>query len=160
MTPIERFWAKVDKDSDPHGCWVWTGALTSHGYGHGYVNKVHFTAHRRSYESLVGAISPGLDLDHLCRNRACVNPAHLEPVTRQENILRGMTIPAAHAKKTHCPEGHQYDEANTAYSSTGSRQCITCRRTRARRKYLARPAEWHAAERERLRALRRKQRAA
>ena len=77
-----------------HGCWVWLGAKMRNGYGQLVVGGVHYAAHRYAYQELVGAIPAGLDLDHLCRNRACTNPDHLEPVTRSENLLRGL-------KRTH-----------------------------------------------------------
>jgi len=97
-------------------------------------NKV---AHRISYELLKGDIPEGLDLDHLCRNRGCVNPDHLEPVTRKENLLRGNTIPAKHARKTHCPQGHEYTKGNTFISKSGSRHCRKCRAIRSSRYYYS-----------------------
>ena len=89
----ERFWAKINKNAEG-GCWEWTKALHSRGYGQmitgSKTTKRHNVyAHRFAYETLVGPIPDGLVLDHLCRNPKCVNPAHLEPVTRQENIRRG-----------------------------------------------------------------------
>lgn len=127
----ERFWAKVDK-THPSGCWVWTAALCN-GYGMFGFNGMR--AHRLAYIELVGEIPAGLVIDHLCRNRACVNPAHMEPVTNRENILRGVGIVAQCAAKTHCPKGHPYDEANTWMSKAGSRHCRTCKnaKDRARR---------------------------
>lgn len=88
----ERFWEKVDASGD---CWVWVGARKDNGYGHIFLEKREDgssktgLAHRVSWELLVGEIPEGLDLDHLCRNRACVKPDHLEPVTRSINLRRG-----------------------------------------------------------------------
>ena len=123
----DRFWPKVEKLAG--GCWRWTGALDSKGYGGfhvgpGRVGRRWVRAHRWSYEAVVGKIPPGLDLDRLCRNRACVNPEHLEPVTRQVNLKRG-----AQGSKTFCKNGHEYTPENTYRSpSTGRRACATCKR--------------------------------
>lgn len=107
-------------------CWPWTGAMQGQGYGQ--YGKPMRLAHRISYEFFVGPIPEGLTLDHLCRNRQCVNPSHLEPVTRGENVLRGESLPARNARKTHCPKGHPYDDINTYVSpNTGWRQCKACR---------------------------------
>lgn len=129
-TSAERFWAKVNKTES---CWLWTGALYSNGYGHFRV-QLHSglspLAHRWAYMQLVGLIPEGLELDHLCRVRNCVNPAHLEPVIHRENQRRGEGACAIHARKTHCPQGHPYDETNTSVSG-GKRYCRTCKRTRA-----------------------------
>jgi hypothetical protein len=139
--PHERVLNRVD---DVNGCWVFQGAK-SWGYGvlgtgrRGDGTRRMTSAHRVVYEALVGPVPEGLDLDHLCRNRACVNPTHLEPVTRQVNLLRGLTIPAAHAAKTHCPQGHAYDEANT-HVYRGMRLCRACDREKHRRRYAARVA--------------------
>jgi hypothetical protein len=124
----ERFSERAARQDD--GCIVWTGGLTIGGYGvfagvtaRGSEKKV--MAHRWAYEQHVGPIAEGLDIDHLCRNRACVNPDHLEPVTRLENIRRAAAV------KTHCPAGHPYDAANT-YIRPGTvhRKCRTCARER------------------------------
>ncbi|MFJ2662519.1 HNH endonuclease signature motif containing protein [Arthrobacter koreensis] len=81
--------------------------------------------HRVAYELFSGPIPNGLVLDHLCRNRGCFNPNHLEPVTRAVNNLRGVGFMAAHARKTHCPKGHPYDEKNTQIKN-GARRCRAC----------------------------------
>ena len=89
-------------------------------------------AHRYAYEELVGPIPEGLQLDHLCRNRSCVNPDHLEPVTCRENLRRGETLNAANLAKTHCPAGHPYAGENLSITAKGFRECIECGRTRSR----------------------------
>jgi hypothetical protein len=125
-TPEEReaaFWAKITKSD---GCWLWTAALTS-GYG-AWGNR---RAHRLVYEALVGPIPQGLQLDHLCRNRACVRPEHLEPVTQQVNLARGNGLPARRARQTECIYGHPFDAANTLVTKFG-RVCRTCNREKAR----------------------------
>lgn len=101
---IDRFVAKVD-NFDVDGCWLWVGAIDKNtGYGrfHAGDGRRTVNAHRFAYETFVGPIPPGLDLDHLCRVRACVRPSHLEPVTRRENLLRGETLAAAHAANRDC----------------------------------------------------------
>lgn len=123
VEPLEgRFWAKVDRTSD---CWLWTGSLHL-GYGVIAAEGRANMAHRVSYELIVGPIPDGLTLDHLCRNRACVNPAHLEPVTNVENVMRGLSVGALNARKTHCPKGHPYTAENTMLSRN-RRCCRTCR---------------------------------
>jgi hypothetical protein len=105
---------------------VWTGAKNAKGYGRCKINGRSGMVHRIAYESLAGAIPDGLVLDHLCRVRACVAVDHLKPVTDRENILRGEGVAAIHALKTHCPQGHPYDESNTHIDSNGERRCRTC----------------------------------
>ena len=117
----ERFWSKVR--SDDSGCWLWTGH-TRRGYG-GFRDGREVAAHRWAYERCVGPIPDGLQLDHLCRTRACVRPAHMEPVTARENILRGAGLAAQRARATHCPKGHEYTAANT-YARNRHRYCKRC----------------------------------
>lgn len=133
VSPAKRaeFWSKVDK-ADPDGCWLWTGTKVPSGYGRLWIAQRPFAAHRVAYEWLVGPIPEGLQLDHLCRVRRCVNPAHLEPVTSRENTMRGLNWAARNAEKTHCPQGHPYDEANTYLRSGGGRGCRACHREAAR----------------------------
>jgi hypothetical protein len=110
------------------GCWPWTGVINQNGYGHYRDGTTWKRAHRIVYELLRAPIPEGLTLDHLCRVRHCVNPWHLEPVTRGENALRGTGPPAIHARKTSCIHGHLFDEANTYCAPDGTRHCRTCRR--------------------------------
>lgn len=112
------------------GCVEWIASINGSGYGtFGAGGGRTVMAHRWSYEYHVGPISDGLDLDHLCRNRKCVNPAHLEPVTTRTNLLRGVGVGCANAKKTHCPKGHPYSGDNL-YVPPGrsNRACRSCRR--------------------------------
>lgn len=136
VTAEDRFWAKVEKTKT---CWLWTGAIGKGGYGNFYADRRYVRAHRFAYELLVGPIPEGLDIDHVrargCRHRHCVNPAHLEPVTRQENLLRGATSAAKNAAKTHCPRGHEYTKENTRMRKRAGRECKACHRDRERARY-------------------------
>lgn len=118
------FWAKVQQEGD---CWVWVGTRYPGGYGRFCFRGRDGGAHRWSYENMRAEIPAGLDLDHLCRNRACVNPWHLEPVTRQVNLLRGKTIPAMEAGRDSCSKGHPYAPGNFTMDQ-GKRRCLICRR--------------------------------
>jgi len=127
-----RFWAKTRTEDVGYEtpCLTWTGAKTTLGYGTiGWQGKKVY-AHRLAYETLVGPIPEGLVIDHLCRNRACVNVNHLEPVTQGVNALRGVGVMALNARKTHCKRGHEFTPENTRISKAGNRNCITCLETR------------------------------
>jgi hypothetical protein len=130
----DRFWRLVTKTPT---CWRWDGALNGYGYGvvSRYPNGVkrRYMAHRVAYELIVGPIPTGLTIDHLCRNKRCVNPAHLEPVTDRVNILRALV------QNLHCPKGHRY---TGKLDSRGDRVCVECIRIKN--------ARYYAAERERL----------
>jgi HNH endonuclease len=131
----ERFWAKVQR-GEADACWLWRGSKVTKGYGRFGVGGRSVGAHRVAYELLVGPIPEGLTLDHLCRVRACVNPAHLEPVTNRENVLRGVGISAKHARKTHCNHGHELTPENTE-TNGNHRRCVTCRRKRDEKRRAA-----------------------
>lgn len=124
VSPEERFWAKVDKTDT---CWLWTACKNGDGYGQFALAGMR-GAHRVSYEWAKGAIPEGLEIDHLCRIRHCVNPEHLEAVTHRENTLRGDTVAATSAAKTHCPKGHPLSGDNLANLRDGTRRCLTCNR--------------------------------
>lgn len=123
-----KFWEKVIKIGNG-GCWRWKGAIVggeNGGYGQFRVGDRRIVAHRVAYELLVGPIPEGLELDHLCRNRWCVNPAHLEPVTHLENMRRAPRWQDKNIK-THCIRGHEYTPENTYVNKkTGARRCRMC----------------------------------
>jgi len=124
---LDRFQEKYQVNEA--GCWVWTATGVANGYGTIDVDGRHALAHRVAYELFVGEIPAGLDLDHLCRNRRCVNPAHLEPVTRSENLRRGFEARG-------CKNGHPFSD--TAFSIVRradggtERRCKICHRARNR----------------------------
>lgn len=119
---------------DSDGCWIWQGRLSRLGYGQVWADGRNREAHIVVYELLVGPVPVGLELDHLCRKRACVRPDHLEPVTHRENTLRGDGPTARNARKTECDHGHPFDEHNTVWLSDGRRDCRACRTIRQRAK--------------------------
>ena len=134
-TIAERFWAKVDQSGE---CWTWTAGKDSKGYGSFWIAPTMRCAHRVSYEITRGPIPDGLEIDHLCRNRACVRPSHLEAVTHHVNVRRSpLTAGSVNAVKTHCPHGHEYTKANTSFGGRGGRVCKECKRTQGRRAYWA-----------------------
>ena len=114
-----------------NGCVYYTGYRDPHGYGRVYCGSEKVPAHRAMWELMVGPIPDGYQVDHLCRNPPCVNLAHLEPVTQRENILRGIGPTAVNARKTHCSEGHPYNQMN----NRGERICGICTAARKRRDY-------------------------
>ena len=134
VTPKDRF---TSKHSIGTGCWEWHAYLDRDGYGTFWLDGTNRRAHRVAYEIYIGPIPDGLELDHLCRNRACVRPDHLEPVTSQVNNLRGEGPAAAFARATHCVKGHLLDGENLYERPGGGRRCIECGRAAARRYELS-----------------------
>jgi|FLOH01.1.fsa_nt_gi hypothetical protein len=124
----ERFFAKVAKNEN--GCWEWTAYQEPLGYGKFGLNGSVVFAHRYSYELHKGSIPDGMEIDHLCRNPACVNPAHLEAVTHAVNVRRG-DAGKRMRDRTHCPSGHPYDDENTRWYR-GMRYCRSCGNARSR----------------------------
>lgn len=125
IDPRERLLRKVYRA--PSGCWEWLGSRWPNGYGGFYLDAEHRSrpAHRCAYLLLVGEIPEGFDVDHLCRNRACVNPLHLQAVPRRTNLLRGSTVIGIAARRSHCRRGHPL--AYTRKGRPGQRRVRTCR---------------------------------
>lgn len=136
-TPAARFWGFVAEAAGD--CWEWGGGQTENGYGQFTVRPgaSPVRAHRFAYQELVGEIPDGLQLDHLCRNRLCVNPWHLDPVPGRVNTLRGEGISARNARKSACVHGHLFTPENTYLDSRGRRLCRMCR-AQARAAFRAR----------------------
>lgn len=130
-TTIKSILAKVTKTDK---CWLWDGCVDRGGYGEvGYESR-KVMVHRLVYELLVGNIPEKYEIDHLCKVRNCINPDHLEAVTRAENCRRSDSPWAKNARKTHCKQGHEFDEINTYYIRTGGRSCKTCSRNNVAKK--------------------------
>lgn len=142
MTDLERFTAKVDVPTDPDACWLWTGSVMRHGYGWFYFRSRSDAAHRAAYELFRGPIPAGMHLDHTCHtndpdcaggfsclHRRCVNPAHLEPVSKRENDRRGQSPMAKEARLSHCKHGHPLSGENlrpVPNRPPGWRECEVC----------------------------------
>jgi hypothetical protein len=124
-----RWWSKV---IPTEGCWHWIGYLSSRGYGRAWFERKQVAAHRAALKLLRGVDVPsGMEVDHLCRNRSCVNPDHLEVVDRRTNILRGLGACAANSRKTHCPRGHALSPDNLV-PNLRYRACAVCKKAQSR----------------------------
>lgn len=123
-----RLWVRIDTAGP---CWEWAGCHVD-GYGKVSTGGRTWRIHRLVWTLLVGPVPDNLVLDHLCRNRGCCNPDHLEPVEQRQNLLRAPTVTAMWAARTHCESGHEYTPKNTRIEPDGARRCRTCRRDRAR----------------------------
>lgn len=120
-------------EKSPGGCWLWSGPVTA-GYSKAWFDGKSITGHRLMYTHYVGVVPAGLQLDHLCRNRLCVNPYHLEPVTSRENNLRNPnSVLSINLGKTHCVHGHELSGDNLYVTPAGRRNCRACRVAAARR---------------------------
>lgn len=129
---IERFMEKVDTTSSE--CWLWTASTHGGGYGQFATTVGERTAHRWAYAYFVGQIPEGMVVDHLCRNRRCVKPSHLEAVTNEENLRRGLGFKVKNGMDPRCPHGHDYTPENTYWTSRGSVKCRECARSRDRQR--------------------------
>ena len=125
-----RFASKIRFESS--GCWIWQGYVSRKGYGHFSVGNPHryIAAHRFAYILAKGRIPPQLQIDHVCRNRACVNSVHLDLVTNRENQARGTTPTSVRMRQTHCHRGHAFDLFNTYIETNGHRRCRICKRAK------------------------------
>lgn len=140
---IKRIFAKIRCDRQT-GCWVWTGCTTQRGYGNVRVNKIGYTTHRFMYAWLVGPIPAGKGrdipvLDHICGNKLCCNPLHLQLISDTANILKGNGATARNARKTHCRNGHPLPAP-----INGHRRCMICHRAWNKANYAKNPEKFRA----------------
>lgn len=129
MSAIDRFMTKVQVTES---CWLWLASKNMAGYGQFWSGEKLVRAHRFAFEHQFGSIPPGLEIDHICGNRACVNPDHMRCVSHRENMRASNSIFGRNAVKTHCKRGHAFEGSNLYISKTGSRQCRACLAMHAR----------------------------
>lgn len=138
LSIFARFATKIRLGAND--CWLWTGSRDKKGYGRLALGRKNpILSHRFAYEYYRGPIPPGMDIDHLCRIPSCVNPYHLEPVTRSENLRRGNmghSMLGKIPRRSHCQRGHALDEANTLIDRRGGRRCKACHHRRQKLFYL------------------------
>ena len=137
---MEQFLDKHVPNRQPGQCWLWTGAIGPTGYGSCRWKRKTRAAHRLVYEHLIGPVPEGLELDHLCKTRHCVNPAHLEPVTHAENLRRGINY---WRDRTHCISGHEYTAETIRWRPTGHRICRICEQEKHRRQFGWQGGPWN-----------------
>ena len=130
--PIKKFYSRIKKTSDD--CWEWQGGLYSNGYARCRFNGKEHLVHRWAYETFIAMIPDGLHCHHVCYNRACVNPQHLELRTNRDNIFDKDSASTAlyNMNKTHCKRGHEFNDHNTLVNKYGWRYCRTCHKERER----------------------------
>lgn len=131
---IERFEEKFTPEPNS-GCWLWLASCSAKGYGYFFDGERNVKAHRWSYQHHVGPIPDNLVIDHICRVRCCVNPAHLEIVSNRENVLRGVGVTSRNARKLHCARGHLLIGDNLQKGRGSHRVCMECRRIYSRAQY-------------------------
>ncbi len=153
MNIYARFIHKVKKTPT---CWIWLASVTNSGYGRFSIGKKTKLAHRFIYEHEIASIPIGMTIDHLCRNKLCVNPSHLEVVTARENVLRGNTIVRKNYEKTHCIRGHELIGKNLANGYRSKRVCVECRKlfqkkARSTDNYKIRHATYERMRRKKIR---------
>lgn len=148
MSELDKAMDRISPEPNS-GCWLWTAAVTTGGYATMVIHGRRITVHRWLYEHYNGPVPTGLELDHKCRVRCCVNPDHLEPVTHTVNVRRGTSPWALNASKTHCVRGHEFVPENVRIrvSSAGNpeRICLICEKELSRARYLVRKQKRHQA---------------
>ncbi len=132
-----RFWSKCTLDHH-RGCWLWIGRMGRGGYARWTMGQQCWAGHKFAFLRLRGSYDETLELDHLCRVRHCVNPAHLEPVTHTENVRRGVSVIAEHMKKATCIRGHEFEVLPATSARAGRRLCRVCMNAKATERSLRR----------------------